>query len=93
MRLMNIFERWNVIRENLGKTGSEGGVITRDEELPSIGRVTIEKTQNIQTGRIYFSVTVGIHDQLVHTAFFSSLDNAKEGADIAKLLIQVLSDS
>ena len=88
-----MFERWTVKRENLGKTGSEGGVIIRDEEMPSIGRVTIEKIQNIQTGKTYFPVTIGIPDQLIHTAFFSSLDNAKEGADIAKLLIQVLSDS
>jgi hypothetical protein len=85
-----MFERWLSLTQNLGQEGSEGGTIVHDEELPEIGRVAIERKTNLKTGSDYFGVTIGVYGTLVHTAFFSSLEDALEGMNIAKILIQVL---
>lgn len=86
------FEYWDSLTQNLDKEGSEGGVIVRDDELPSTARVTIERKTRPNSDSSYFAVTIGVYDLLVHTAFFGSLDDAVEGADLAKLLIQVILD-
>ncbi len=85
-----MFERWLSLIQNLGQEGSEGGTIVHDDELPGIGRVTIERKTNLETGSDYFGVTIGVYGALVHTAIFSSLEDALEGMNIAKILIQVL---
>ncbi len=85
-----MFEKWLSLTQHLGQEGSEGGIIVHDDELPGIGRVTIERETNLKTGLDYFGVTTGVYGMLVHTAFFSSLEDALEGMQIAKLLIQVL---
>ena len=81
---------WTPLIQNFGQKGSEGGTIIFDDEMPEIGRVTIEEVSNPTTGFLHYCVTVGVYGLLVHTAFFSTLEDAKEGADIAKLIIIVL---
>ncbi len=49
----------------IGKAGSEGGDIVKDEEYSSLARITLEKLR----GSCY-AVTCGIYGTLVHTAFF-----------------------
>jgi hypothetical protein len=88
-----MFERWISLTQNLGLPGSEGGVIVRDDELPSTARVTIERKTRPESGLDYYCVTIGVYGALVHTAFFSSRDDAAEGADVAKLLVQALSNN
>ncbi len=83
-----MFEKWLSLTQHLGQEGSEGGTIVNDDELPGISRVTIERKTNLETGSNYFGVTIGLYGTLAHTAFFSSLEDALEGAKIAKLLIQ-----
>jgi hypothetical protein len=85
-----MFEKWLSLTQNLGQEGSEGGTIVHDEELPEIGRVTIERKTNLRTSSDYFGVTIGVYGTLVHTAFFSSLEDALEGMKLAKILVQVL---
>ncbi len=85
-----MFEKWLSLTQHLGQEGSEKGTIVHDDELPGIGRVTIERKTNLKTGLDYFGVTIGVYGTLVHTAFFSSLEDALEGMKIAKILIQVL---
>ena len=52
----------------LGQTGSEGGIILRDEEHLLGARITLE-----QGGRIaLFSVTFGVYGLLTHTRFFGT---------------------
>lgn len=87
-----MFEQWLSLTQNLGLPGSEGGVIVRDDELPSTARVTIERKTRPESGLDYYCVTIGVYGALVHTAFFSNRDDATEGADIAKLLVQTLRD-
>ena len=53
--------------DTLGETGTDGGVIVRDEEHPYGARITLE-----QGGFAAFSITCGIYGWMVHTRFFSA---------------------
>jgi len=85
-----MFEKWLSLTQHLGQEGSEGGIIVNDDELPGIARVTIERKTNLETGLDYFGITIGVYGTLVHTAFFSSLEDALSATEIAKLLVQAL---
>jgi len=52
----------------LGRPGSEGGVIVRDEEHALGARVTLE----CNTLAAPFTITCGIYGWIVHTRFFSA---------------------
>jgi len=57
---------------SLGETGSEGGVILRDEEYRGEARITLERG-----GFAPFSITCGVYGWMVHTRFFSTLPEAE----------------
>jgi hypothetical protein len=60
--------------ESVGDTGSEGGIIIRDEVHRGGARITLERDGRIAP----FSITCGIYGWMVHTAFFGSLNEADE---------------
>jgi hypothetical protein len=67
MRYWYAFENGKTI----GKQGSEGGVILRDEEHPDGARVTLERD-----GHTPFAITCGIYGWMVHTCFFKASEEA-----------------
>jgi hypothetical protein len=57
---------------SIGETGSERGTIVRDEEHADGARITLE-----EAGTAPFAITCGIYGVMVHTAFFSSRQEAE----------------
>jgi len=55
-----------------GQSGSENGVIVRDEEHPLGARVTLES----DSATAPFTITCGIYGWMVHTRFFSAKGEA-----------------
>lgn len=51
----------------LGKKGTEGGTIIRDEEHPAGGRITLER----DCLRVPYAITCGIYGWMVHTRFIA----------------------
>lgn len=49
----------------IGATGSEDGVILRDEMHPDGARITLERTST------RFAITCGVYGWMVHTRFFA----------------------
>ena len=60
--------------------GSEGGTIVLDEEHGLGARITLEKDGAIAP----FAITCGIYGWMVHTRFFSSLDEATRAYEAMK---------
>ena len=61
-------------------TGSEGGTVITDEEHGYGARITLE-----QPGvRGPFAITCGIYGWMVHTRYFSSLDEAQRAYEAMK---------
>lgn len=56
----------------IGEQGSEGGVILRDDEYRGGARITLERD-----GYTPFAITCGVYGWMVHTRFFSTLDEAE----------------
>ena len=54
----------------IGATGSEGGLVLRDEEHPEGARITLERTAT------RFAITCGVYGWMVHTRFFASESEA-----------------
>ena len=50
--------------KTIGSTGSEGGVILRDEECPDGARITLEEETHMG---VPFAITCGVYGWLVHT--------------------------
>jgi len=90
MTNINIFEKWVSLEENIGKEGSEHGEILVDYELPHLSRMTIEKKVDIRNNIPYYAITVGVYGIIMHTAYFKSFDDAKEGYDALRIIIQAL---
>ncbi|MGV3659158.1 MAG: hypothetical protein ACO1TE_03215 [Prosthecobacter sp.] len=59
---------WSVFDDgkSIGTRGSEGGVITHDEEHTGGARITIEREGGIAP----FSITCGVYGWMCHTRFF-----------------------
>lgn len=57
---------------SIGDSGSEGGVILRDDEYRGAARITLERG-----GFAPFSITCGVYGSMVHTRFFSTLAEAE----------------
>ena len=51
----------------LGRKGTEGGQIIRDEEHPAGGRITLER----DCLRVPYAITCGIYGWMVHTRFIA----------------------
>ena len=64
----------------LGQSGSEGGVILRDEEHPLGARVTLEQGGTIAP----FSITCSVYGLLMHTRFFASQAEGEQEYDSMK---------
>lgn len=69
----------------LGSTGSEGGVILRDEEHEIGARITLEETSDPP-----FAITCGIHGVMVHTAFVVTEIEAADAYDAMKAEMETL---
>jgi hypothetical protein len=63
----------------VGGTGSENGIILRDEEYSAGARITLERD-----GYTPFAITCGIYDWLVHTAFFATEQEANQAFEAMK---------
>jgi hypothetical protein len=59
---------------SLGETGTDGGVIARDEEHGMGARITLERSSIPGSG--YCSITLGIYGWMVHTRFFDTREEA-----------------
>jgi hypothetical protein len=68
--------------KTVGTTGSEGGVILRDEECPDGARITLE--EGTQMG-VPFAITCGVYGWMVHTRFIADQPTAEDAYDKMKL--------
>ena len=68
-----------------GTTGSEGGVILRDEEHEAGARITLE-----ECGHPPFAITCGIYGVMVHTALVATEIEANDVYDAMKADIEML---
>ncbi|PKA81966.1 hypothetical protein ATE92_0089 [Ulvibacter sp. MAR_2010_11] len=57
---------------SIGTTGSENGVIIRDEENTFGARITLEKEGSIAP----YSITIGIYGIMFHTDFYANLEQS-----------------
>jgi hypothetical protein len=57
--------------ETIGKAGSEGGVILRDEEHESGARLTLKQ------GKTFVSVSCSVYGWMDHTRFFGTMMEAQ----------------
>jgi len=64
-----VFGGWEAFEAGatLGKKGTEGGTIIRDEEHPAGGRITLER----DCLRVPYAITCGIYGWMVHTRFIA----------------------
>jgi hypothetical protein len=76
--------QWQVFGSgsSLGKSGSERGVILRDEEFDSLARITLEQTAT------RFASTCGMFGWMVHTRFFAARATAESELDRMKSDLQ-----
>jgi hypothetical protein len=72
---------------SLGKAGSEGGVIVRDEEFASSARITLEQS----CARL--AITCGVYGWMVHTRFFATRATAERELDNMKSALQSIVSS
>lgn len=63
----------------IGQSGSEAGVIVRDEEHPLGARVTLERS----TPAALFAISCGVYGWMVHTRFFR--DEAEAEAEYQEM--------
>lgn len=56
---------------DIGKTGSENGIILEDEEYKESCRITLEKCSK------YCAITCGVYGLMMHTAFCDFCDSKK----------------
>lgn len=70
--------------KSIGKAGSEGGKIIRDEENPLGARVTLEDKGDTAP----FSITLGIYGITFHTEFFSTINQGQECFELFKEKIE-----
>lgn len=68
--------------KTIGSTGSEGGVILRDEECPDGARITLEEETHMG---VPFAITCGVYGWLVHTRFIADKPTAEDAYDKMKL--------
>jgi hypothetical protein len=71
----------------IGETGTENGIILRDEEYSAGARITLERD-----GHTPFAITCGIYDWMVHTRFFAIQQEADEAFEVMKVELARLVD-
>src|SRR5262245_57103964 len=74
---------WNAFDDgkSLGKSGSEGGTVRRDEEHDLGARITLEEGGSTAP----WSITCGIYGWMFHTRFFGSEEEGNCEFDQMKL--------
>lgn len=77
---------WKNNRKNIGKRGSEEGIIISDLEHSNGARITIEKDGLTAP----FSVTLGVYGEFMHTDFFSTQSEANRYQQFAMREIEKL---
>jgi len=70
--------------KSIGSSGSENGMIIKDEEFENSARITIEKDGQISP----FSITMGIYGLTFHTNFYSTFEKADDDFQWFKLKIE-----
>ena len=68
-----------------GATGSEGGIVYKDEEYGESCRITLEKCKN------YYAITCGVYGAMVHTVF-CNMQNADSTYESMKKELQSFID-
>lgn len=66
--------------ETLGETGSEKGIVVRDEEHSLGARITLERAAGVAP----FAITCGIYDWMMHTRYFAAEAEAETQYDLMK---------
>lgn len=84
--------RWHVYDggSTIGRSGSEEGVILRDEEHPDGARITLERDART----IPFAITCGIYGWMVHTHYCGTpaaaeRDYAAMKVELANILVRI----
>lgn len=67
----------------LGRKGSEGGAIIKDEEYPAGARLTLESRCKMAP----LAITCGVYGWMVHTAFYADQMTAED--DYAKMKVDL----
>ncbi len=86
-------QRWIDYDEGstVGKRGSEQGIILRDEQYRDAARITLERD-----GYTPFAITCGMFGWMVHTCFFSTMEEGESAFESIKTdlveLIQLIPD-
>jgi len=76
--------------KSIGASGSEDGVIVRDEQHSHGARITLER--NAHTAP--FAITCGVYGWMFHTRFFGTEDEARTefelmSAELSKILAMI----
>ena len=69
----------------IGQRGSERGIILQDEEHSDGARITLECD-----GYTPFAITCGIYGWMVHTRFFSLLEEAQQAFEEMKVALAAI---
>ena len=80
-RPMGVSMVWSLFSngQSLGATGTENGLIVRDEEHSAESRITLERG-----GYGPFAITCGIYGVMVHTTYASSEEEAMKKYETMK---------
>lgn len=70
----------------IGQTGSESGIILRDDEHPDGARITLERGGGIAP----YAITCGIYGRMMHTHFSSSEAEAQRDYDRMREALSVI---
>ena len=76
---------WESLHE-AGTVGSEGGIVSCDEEYKKSCRITLEKCKD------YYAITCGIYGAMLHTAF-ADFENYQDVYNEMKIELQTFLDS
>lgn len=88
LRVLETDSHWKPCESgsSLGQTGSEGGVILRDEEFASSARLTLKQSGS------RLAITCGVYGWMVHTRFFAARATAeRELGEIKSVLQSIVS--
>ena len=74
--------------QTIGHTGSEGGIIQRDEDYAGASRITLEQG----CLRAPYAITCGVYGLLVHTRFLADDETALYAMDSMKTALAAIVD-
>ena len=74
---------------HIGEKGSEGGEIIRDEDHILGARITLEENPTYIPNASH-AITFGIYGLMVHTCYFSSLQEANRNYDLIKREVELI---